>query len=296
MIVLTIESVKRLNLMLLGGKGFMAYREQLKVAILIADTYASPFSEIKAAIHPQIWTELGFNKVDVFYSSGFQNGSLMRRFNLKMEDLRYSKYSFFQRILNLLMLTPVGLLLPEARLISKHEIRVPIPEGLQFLGIKILSSLELLEKLGYGVVIRTTLSSVLNRTHIDEILAKTNPEAELYCGPTVNHGKEEFISGSGLILSAKTIRVLIAKRIWWNHWVLDDVAIGRILKGRAKLEKITSLNLGNLREIQDLSDETISSTAHFRCRSTESPRNDVELIRYLSIRIMASQKSKKGLI
>lgn len=282
--------------MLLGGKGVMEYREQLKVAILIADTRTSPFSEIKAAIHPQIWTELGFNEVDVFYTSGFQNGSLMRRFNLKMEKLRYSKYSFFQRMLNLVMLTPVGLLLPKAKLLSEHEIKVPIPEGLQFLGIKILSSLELLEKLGYGVVIRTTLSSILNRTHIAEILAKANPEVELYCGPIVKNGKEEFISGSGLILSAATIRVLIAKRMWWNHWVLDDVAVGRILKGRTKLENITSLNLENLREIQDLSDETISSTAHFRCRSIESPRNDVELIRYLSIRILASQKSKKGLM
>jgi hypothetical protein len=258
---------------------------KLRVAILIADSQGAPFSEIKAKLHPGIWSDLDLSDFDIYYTLGRKNNHFLQVFNIVIEKLRYSRFNFYQRVINLLTLTLRGIFLPKAVLEGKNQIRVDIPEGLQFLGIKILASLKLLVKLEYDLIIKTTLSSVFNPELLRKLISELDFETRIYCGPIVQNGRDQFVSGASLILNGETVKLIYQNRFRWNQWVLDDVAIGRLLRDKVEIQPVRTSNLETISEVNNLSESEIKNTLHFRCRSIEIPRNDIELLTIMVRRI-----------
>jgi hypothetical protein len=77
------------------------------------------------------------------------------------------------------------------------------------------------------------------------------------------------------------VEILLKKRTYWQHGLLDDVAIGRLLSDHLADFEIKSVNIQSLEQVEKLTNKEIGSSLHFRCKSSKIKRDDVEIMKQL---------------
>jgi hypothetical protein len=253
-----------------------------KVAVIIADSYGEPFESIKSEIQPSLWKFE--NHPDIFYVKGEPPTELQRHLNHFTDSMRYSKLWLIQRLFDQIQVGIKSM----REMNVKHfgtELYLDIPEGLRYLGLKVIKSLEYLHKQNYDVVYKTTLSSLVNDRNFLLEVSRVNLSSPYYGGTVINFGRHPFVSGANLMINRKTIEILLNSKSKWNHGLLDDVAIGRILEGKVEISEISTLNIETLDELERLTTADLAKTTHFRCKSSNLARNDVEIMSALKKRL-----------
>jgi hypothetical protein len=157
------------------------------------------------------------------------------------------------------------------------------PEGLYNIGYKTLSAYRyLLENKEFDFIFRTNSSSFIRPDKLVEFL-NTKPKSKLYCG-RVNVQSETgivFASGSGYFMSRDIVKSIVENEDKWNHELIDDVALGVLLKNigvnpsqsiRFDINRIEGnrLFIGD-REVDRLQ---FGDHFHFRCKTSDRDRND----------------------
>lgn len=239
-----------------------------KNAVLIAMAHEEPFEKIKQEIYPTLVKWYALFGYDTFFVYGRTPLAFERKFRRNIEKLRWNRYYPLLRAYDLLFLRIYKWYKPRVQ-ISGQQIFVNVPEDLRHLSVKILASLSLLRSLGYQLIIRTTINSILMPGIIDKELNKHKSKVLLYGG---RENQQEdgftFISGSLTIFNAECIDLLASKIKFFDFSLIDDVAIGKLLT----MDRITSLKLKTL-DIVDLEDlgEIVSNSnfAQIRCKSTK---------------------------
>lgn len=246
-----------------------------RTAVLIADSFGSPFEELKAHIQPLVWKKI--LDVDVYYMRGKQPNRKSQMLNNLSEKYRYSKSSPVQKLADNLLLAPKSWK-PPSILVSESDINVDVDEGLRNLGIKSLSCYRYLYECGYQNIYKTTLSSLVNPIVFNQLIASIPSTKPFYSGTVIDIGRRPFVSGANLFLNRKATGDLLSKRRYWQNGLLDDVAIGRLLNNCFTDQGIRTINVQNLEQLNNLDSDEISNCMHFRCKSSETPRNDVQLM------------------
>jgi hypothetical protein len=258
--------------------------KKLRVAILIADSHDEFYQNIKKQIHPKIWSQFKENQIDIFYAIGKKTEMKSLILNMVIERIRWSKIRYFQYHFDRRTLSRYLEDQPEQKLLG-DSIYIPIPEGLRFLTFKIYHSLVFLKNMGYDVVFRTTISSIVNYQEFMQIIRDIDPNEILYSGKIVEHLEIKFVSGASTLISAKAIQALERNKSRIDFGYLDDVAFGCVLQAFADDSRISSRNIGSLQELNSLSSSDLNSTLHFRCRSIENSRNDLEIMQALWVKL-----------
>jgi hypothetical protein len=258
-----------------------------RVAVLIADSFGEPFESIKTALHPYIWAELRQLGVDIFYIRGNEPRKTDQVLNLFSEKTRYSKFWPVQYLVDQLLMLKYNFQKIEV-LTEQDSIVVNVPEGLRTLGIKVRAGYFTLFDLGYDVVFKTTLSSVVNTKKFIETVNGIPLNIPFYGGREIEAGRRTFISGANTMLNRKSINLIRTRRMRWNNGKLDDVALGRILKDISRT-KIQSLNIESMDSLQLQSTEDLAHALHFRCKSSKIERDDIALIKALLVRLSANE-------
>jgi hypothetical protein len=169
----------------------------------------------------------------------------------------------------------------------EHEsgtLHVDIPEGLRHLGVKYLASLEYLYEKNYDIVYKTTLSSILNPVKFINFVKTLSLTEPMYAGTQIIFPEVQFISGANLFLNRKSIELILQNKKRWNHAVLDDVAISRLLKN-VQSTPLFSMNISNTTQARLITRQQISETFHYRCRTAGPIRNDIAVMKILYARI-----------
>lgn len=250
-----------------------------RTAVLIADSFGSPFSELKAEVQTLIWSPI--SNVDIYYMRGFRPNKFSEFQNQMSEKMRYSKLWPIQRATDNLLLSKKSINIPTASF-ANHDIKVEVNEGLRNLGLKSLSAYKALMDFGYEIVYKTTLSSIVQPKLFQEAVENIPSNTPHYTGTVIHFGEKPFISGANLFLNRKAIEILLRKRTYWQHGLLDDVAIGRLLRGYLSDTGLNSINIESLEQVEKLTKKEITRTMHFRCKSSKTPRNDVEIIKLMN--------------
>ncbi len=258
-----------------------------RIAILITDCYGEPFEQLRKEFSPILAAEALRNGIDCYFIKGNHPTKLENAVERISNLMRYSKFWPIQRVCDGLVLLRFNFFPPKAW-ISSQEITVNVGEGLRKLGIKVLSGLSILEK-NYDVVIKTTSSSAFNFEKLFEAieglpLSKGEP---IYAGSVIQfNSNKPFVSGANLLLNRKAIQLLLKKRVKWNHGELDDVAIGKIMRSNdVSIHKLTTLNIDTLDALGKIPLEVLKESQHFRCKSSEMPRNDLAILKVLATRL-----------
>jgi len=251
-----------------------------RIAILITDTYGEPFEQLRRDFSPILAAEALRNGIDCY----FIRGNLPTKLEIFMEQIsnrmRYSRFWLIQRICDAVILFRFNLFLPSVT-ITGQDISVDICVGLRSLGIKVLLGFAVLKE-NYDIVIKTTSSSVFNFDKLHEAIESLpmSSGVPIYAGSVINfNSNKPFVSGANLLLNRHAIQILAKNKIKWNHGELDDVAIGKIMRSNGvSIHELTTLNIDSLAMLEKLPIEVLKQNQHFRCKSSDFPRNDLAII------------------
>ena len=250
------------------------------IAILITDSFGEPFEEIRIKYGPTIVSEAKKHGIDCFFIKGTRPSKvtdLAERFSNK---LRYSPLWPLQRIFDEFTLATFRLRSPGV-VRAEEQLNVGVQEGLRTLGVKVLAGFRFLSH-DYVYVLKITSSSVINFKVFLDTLKQFQIEGNqpLYAGSIIRFNKNmDFVSGANLLLNRESIKLLRAKRFFWSHGNLDDVAIGKIMKkNKVVPREMSTLNLHSVDEVTSMKELDISAVGHFRCKSSSNPRNDLQII------------------
>ena len=246
-----------------------------KMAILIADSYDSPYLELRNEIHPTIWNAEIWSNFDIYYMKGKKTGKIRKTLNTINELMRNSRFGILVRINDGIWLNFIKR--REPSIVQKNsDLFIDIPEGLRNLGYKFKTSLNYLYTKEYEIVIKTTSSSLFRKSLLEKFITEKNSmETYLYAGAIINSGEYQFASGANLILNSNTIKLILSGKYRWDHSVLDDVAIGKIMKkAGVNVTEFRTLNIENMENLENLNETTLNDVGHYRCRNFESPRKD----------------------
>lgn len=250
------------------------------IAILITDSFGSPFEEIRIKYGPIIISEARKHGIDCFFIKGKRPSKVTDLAERISNKLRYSPLWPLQRIFDEITLVSFRLKLPGV-VRAEEQLNVGVQEGLRTLGVKVLAGFRYLTH-DYEYVLKITSSSVINFKVFLETLEQFQLEGNqpLYAGSIIRFNRNmDFVSGANLLLNRESVRILLANSFFWSHGNLDDVAIGRIMK-KSKIvpREMSTLNLHSVEEVKSLKELDIAAVGHYRCKSSSIPRNDLQII------------------
>jgi hypothetical protein len=249
----------------------------IRIAIIVANAYGAPFDTIREETFEKNWGRLRQEGVDVFLLSGRKCNQIQTYENFLNEKIRHSKFGFLQRLVNR-HITNVDITEISTR-VEDRTIEVDIPDKLQYLLHKVISSIEVLKD--YDLVFKTTLSSVLQVRQFLAFAEKIHNRHPVIAGTLQELPRFTLVSGSNMLINNKAMLKLIEQSSSLDQGSLDDVAISKFFEGNIELTNIPSINLSDSEMIAKLSKEQLEKTIHFRCRSSKKERDDVAIIENL---------------
>lgn len=258
-----------------------------KIAILITDTYGEPFESLRRDFSPILVAEALRYGIDCYFIKGKIPTKLDAKLEKLSNNIRYSRFWPAQRVFDAVTLYKFNIFSPEYS-IFENNISVNIGEGLRKLGIKVLIGAEILKE-NYDVVIKTTSSSAFNFDVLLEGIKELplSSGVPIYAGSVIDFNQNKsFVSGANLVLNRSAIDLLLQNKMQWNHGDLDDVAIGKIMRSfGVQIQRMTTLNIDSLEQLEKIPSEILNNTQHFRCKSSENPRNDLSILSKLASRL-----------
>ncbi len=258
------------------------------LAIFVADSGLEPFPSIKSEV-VGIHLDLNSGSTEVFFISG-EN---MREPILSKisEKLRYTKLWPVQYSVDNLTLKFTTL---QELKISKSGNTLTVrrsKEGLRYLGRNFLAATQYAYSNKFDFMLKTTISSVLNSEKLQEFLDSHNQGSPLYAGRKITppDGRVRknftFVSGSCVLLNRESMGLILENAQYWDHGLLDDVALGKLLHMKVPVTEFSSMDLSSINDVTTLSEKNFQNTVHFRCKSEQRPRNDSEIMKLVFNRL-----------
>jgi hypothetical protein len=162
------------------------------------------------------------------------------------------------------------------RLMRGH-LTLPVPDDFAHIGEKTIACFEyVLENREFDLVFRTNCSSYVDLTNLSRYVVEHAPKHGFYAGRPSTQEGVPFASGSGYFLSRDLVELVVREREAWDHALLDDVALGRLLSKEGRLPVATPrIDYASPREVTDVD----VSQFHFRCKTSSRARlDDVEVM------------------
>ncbi len=112
--------------------------------------------------------------------------------------------------------------------INNNSIFLDVDEGLENCGYKTIECFKTIMSLNFDYIFRTNSSSYIDKSLLYNFLI-TKPRHKFYCGIIGQFNEIKFASGSGYFLSRDLVEIVINNAENWDHNLLDDVALGKLL-------------------------------------------------------------------
>lgn len=112
--------------------------------------------------------------------------------------------------------------------IQKNKIYLNCDEGLINCGHKTIACLNAIKNFDFDYIFRTNSSSYIDKKLLYNFLIN-KPKDKYYAGIIGEHNNIKFASGSGYILSKDLVFLVLNNKEYWDHSILDDVSLGKLL-------------------------------------------------------------------
>lgn len=114
--------------------------------------------------------------------------------------------------------------------ILDNSIYLNVSEGLENCGYKTIECFKAIISLEFDYIFRTNSSSYIDKYLLHNFLIN-KPREKFYSGIIGEFNGIKFASGSGYFLSKDLVQIIIENSNLWDHIILDDVALGKLLTG-----------------------------------------------------------------
>jgi hypothetical protein len=138
----------------------------------------------------------------------------------------------------------------------------------------------------------TNTSSYINQEQLLKLVQKFNPNNTIYAGYLLPEDEnEQFVSGAGKLLSRKSVEAIQNNWHKHTHETLEDVCLGIFMKAmRIPAIPLSRVTLPTPESAVALPESILKTEFHYRCKSNQIPRRDVEIMRILHERIKINKK------
>jgi len=152
-----------------------------------------------------------------------------------------------------------------------------IPESLMSCGIKTILALTLLQKFNFDYIFRTNSSSYIDKNILyNSLLDK--PRENYYASSIIGSCNNiEYGSGCGYVISKDISNLIIQYANEWDHTLLDDLALGKILKNKTTIQPQKLLERYDILKSED-AENIPNNYFHYRIK-TNQRYNDIEIMK-----------------
>ena len=269
----------------------MTYNSSLIIAI--GQAKSEPWESIWLNGQVPTWVSRFKDEVEIVNTSGKRWRNLWKRFDSFHERNRYSKrFGLWQGRFDYLFIpwlirniTPTKELEPS----SVREIQMLTNPSLIFAGRRLIGTMNwFLKETDYEFMFITSTSSFINVNQVIKHISGFKTDIPIYAGHLLGEFPEKFVTGAGQLINRKTAEIVVSNFRQYPHQMLNDVALGSLLrKNGVDAIEIPWIWCKSVDGVLELSEENLSSTMHFRCKSSSNPRTDSEIMRALQQRLIA---------
>ena len=257
----------------------------LRILYCFTSSYIEPFFSLQKAGADVTWrlTLSPEDKSLAIYANGSGKFKSLYKASLIFERLRWGKFGKYFTLILRYLLKPFGGSLPSWQK-NGGNLLVDIPEGLTFLGFKMLASMDYAFQKQFDWLVLTNLSSYPVCPEIREFLAGLEPSVDLYAGKRLPSDVNRGISGSFVILSSATIKRILMNKHSWDHSALDDIALMKLTK-QLNIDPtfLPSVTLTQVTSSEEVVHQVNKGTLHYKCGPflKNNVRQDYLLMRIL---------------
>jgi hypothetical protein len=239
----------------------------LRILYCFTSSYIEPFASLQKTGADATWrlTLPPEDKSLAIYANGSGKFKLLYKASLIFEKLRWGKFGKYSTLILRYFIKPFGSNIPSWRE-KDGDLIVDIPEGLTFLGFKMLASMNYASQNQFDWLVLTNLSSYPVCSEIRECLAGLEPNVDLYAGKRLPSDVNRGISGSFVILSAATIKKILMNKHSWDHSALDDIALMKLTK-QLNIDPtyLPSITLTQVASLEEVVHQIKKGTLHYKC-------------------------------
>jgi hypothetical protein len=267
----------------------VTYNASLIVAI--AQAKSEPWESIWLNGQVPTWVSRFKNEVDIVNTSGKRLGYFWKRFDAFHERNRFSKrIGLWQGRFDYVFIPWLIRNIPPSRELAPsliREIQVMTNSSYVFAGRRLIGMINwFLKETEYEFMFITTTSSFINVNQLINHLSGFKRDIPIYAGHLLGEFPEKFVTGAGQLINRKTAELVVSNFRQYPHRMLNDVALGSLLrKSGVNPIEIPWIWCKSVDEVLELSEEKLSSTMHFRCKTSSNPRTDSEIMHALQQRL-----------
>lgn len=144
-----------------------------------------------------------------------------------------------------------------------------------------------LNNTNFSFLFTTTTSSYINKQNLLNLVQNFSSQDLIYAGCLLPEKEiKQFVSGAGTLLSRRSVEVLRQNWEKFKFDTLEDVAHGYLMSEiGATPVPLTRVDLPDIGAVKSLPASTLSLEFHYRCKSSAVPREDVQIMRQLHLRL-----------
>jgi len=135
---------------------------------------------------------------------------------------------------------------------------------------------------------QTNVSSYVHIERLQDLIVNLNSKKNIYAGVIINPHELNFpiVSGAGKLLSRSLVLEILMNKNLLKFNNLEDVTLAELINTlNVKAIDLPRLDLPNLIAVNEVPAEDLAKHFHFRCKSNETPRKDVEIMKSLDSRL-----------
>jgi hypothetical protein len=256
-----------------------------KILVLILAIEKDPWKKIEIEGQDTTWKQWRPGNVEIMRYIGMDRPSLfwifldkLWMFNQKLQALTKGKFSprFLNRVLG-----------SENQFTSRIDqsadlIYTTVPDLYSLIGIKTVEAFKAsINNFDFDYIYRTNVSSYIDLIKLNEFV-NNKPRDGYYGGAVGTHQGISFASGCGYFLSRDVVNKVLENRKLWDHNLIDDVSLGKLLTKELDIEvqEIGRLDLESA-NFSQLEIENKSQTIfHYRCKAA-SPNLSIKIMKSL---------------
>jgi hypothetical protein len=144
-----------------------------------------------------------------------------------------------------------------------------------------------LSKTDYKFLFTTTTSSYIIKKNLSNLIQKFDSRDLIYAGYLLPENQnKQFVSGAGTLLSRKCIESIVENWHKFKFDTLEDVSHGDLMRElRVTPIPLSRIELTSPESVAELSSSVLSEEFHFRCKSPAVPREDVQIMTQLHLKL-----------
>ena len=235
-------------------------------------------------------------QIKVIHFYGVPGGRVIQSIDQKHEFLRSKNRitNLIQQALDWTISLPFMFWVPRVEKsnklkLSDDEFQCKVIDTLQTLRWKQLAIYRyVIANFNFDYIYETNASSYVDFVNLMSQVKEFN-SSPLYAG---NMPTNKFVSGANRFYDRNALQIMLRNRFWWSPSILEDVAIGKLMKRFAvPFVATNSISISSVEELEKISDEVLLHNYHFRVKSyLMGRRSDAQIMHALKLRFSKIRK------